>query len=47
MKTAIKLFVIVPIALVWDIFYATVQTIYDVCTWVDRKGEKFLDRHFD
>lgn len=47
MKRYLKLALIFPLALMWDLFYMLITAIYDIATWVDKRGEKFLDRHID
>lgn len=32
-----------PLALAWDLLYLIITGIYDVSTWIDKKGEKVLD----
>ena len=46
-KKIMKFAVLVPLALSWDLVYTVIQWIYDGATWIDKKGEKFFDRHID
>ena len=34
--------VAIPV-LVWDVSYFLITKLYEVCTFIDKKGEKFLD----
>jgi len=36
------LLVAIPV-LIWDVFYFLITKTYEVCTIIDKKGEKFLD----
>lgn len=45
MKTKYFLLALVfPLALAWDLLYLIITGIYDVATWIDRQGEKILDK---
>jgi hypothetical protein len=33
----------IPLALAWDLLYLIITGVYDVATWIDKKGEKVLD----
>lgn len=35
--------IVAPIALVWDIAFLTVKTVYEGMCYVDKKGEKFIE----
>jgi len=43
MKKIFKLILVAPIAIVWDVLYRLVKTLYDVMTYIDREGEKRLE----
>jgi len=32
---------VVPVVL-WDVFFYVVKKLYEVCSWLDEKGGKFL-----
>ena len=32
-----------PLALAWDLLYLGITALYDVATWIDKRGEKVLD----
>ena len=40
----LKLLVLVPIALVWDLFFACVTGLFRVCTYIDQVVGDYLDR---
>lgn len=46
-KKIMKFAVLVPLALSWDLVYTVIQWIYDGATWIDKRGEKFFDKHID
>jgi len=33
----------IPLALAWDLLYLSITALYDVSTWIDKRGEKVLD----
>lgn len=43
MKRTLKLILVVPIAIAWDILYGLVRFLYDIMTYIDREGEKRLE----
>jgi len=45
-RLLLKYVIVMPIAFVWDVTYMIISGIYDLATWIDRRGEKFLDKHF-
>lgn len=44
MKRYFLLALIIPLAIVWDLLYIIITTLYDTATWIDQRGEKLLDR---
>ena len=40
----LKLLVIVPIALVWDLFYACVTLLFRCCTYIDQSVGEYIDQ---
>jgi len=46
-KKVIKIVLVSLPVIVWDTFYFFVTKLYEVCTFIDKKGEKFLDKFMD
>jgi hypothetical protein len=42
-KRYFLLALVFPLALAWDLLYLGITALYDVATWIDKRGEKVLD----
>lgn len=47
MKRTVKVVLIAPIVVLWDISYFVVSKLYEVMTIVDQKGEEVIERFLD
>jgi len=42
-----KLILVAPIALVWDVIFKSVRFLYMSMCYIDREGEKIIERFLD
>lgn len=47
MMRTVKAILIAPIVVLWDVLYWTVRKLYEGMTFVDKKGEKVIERFLD
>ena len=45
-RPLLKYAVVMPLAILWDVTYMIITGLYNAATWIDRRGESFLDKHF-
>jgi hypothetical protein len=43
----IKILLVCLPVIIWDTFYFFVTKLYEICTAIDKKGERLLDRFMD
>lgn len=43
----IKILLVSLPVIIWDAFYFFVTKLYEICTVIDKKGERLLDRFMD
>lgn len=46
-KKIVKYAIVLPIAIVWDLWLLIVKALYDGTMYVDKRGSSFLDKHFN
>jgi hypothetical protein len=46
-KQVIKILLVSLPVIIWDTFYFFVTKLYEICTVIDKKGERLLDRFMD
>ena len=46
-KQVMKILLVSLPVIIWDTFYFFVAKLYEICTVIDKKGERLLDRFMD
>lgn len=46
-KEVLKMFLLIPFVVLWDASYFVVKKLYEGMTFVDKKGEKVIERFLD
>ena len=47
MKRTVKVVLLAPIVVLWDVSYFVVSKLYEGMTIVDKKGEEVIERFLD
>lgn len=47
MKRTVKVVLLAPIVVLWDVLYWVVRKLYEGMTVVDKKGEEIIERFLD
>ena len=46
-RVVLKMILLIPFVVLWDVSYFVVKRLYEGMTFVDKKGEKVIERFLD